>query len=300
MTTRPVSMRVRLAPPGRTAKTCAARKCPVRRSPSSRSASSARIDVRRLRPNMSANFSCYGEKTIRTPHVDRLAEEGTRFTKAFVTAPVCSPCRSALITGCYQTTIGAHHHRIGRGAMMIRQIDIVMFGDRFELVVHDVGQQLAREPHRAQAWICKTILRKHESHFVIQEPHIEGRIMRDKHCVPQKAEQVMGDVGKRRGVANHLVIDARQLRDERRDRHLRIDQRMEFAGDLTVAHAICPDLSHARRRRPDTGRLEIEHDKLGIGQFAFLRAAGLEDDAIAVERQPRIAIDQFGHEQPGH
>jgi arylsulfatase A-like enzyme len=69
--------------------------------------------------DMSANFSCYGEKTIRTPHVDRLAKEGTRFGKAFVTAPVCSPCRSALITGCYQTTIGAHHHRSGRGAEKI-------------------------------------------------------------------------------------------------------------------------------------------------------------------------------------
>ena len=70
--------------------------------------------------DMSANFSCYGEKTIQTPHVDRLAKEGTRFAKAFVTAPVCSPCRSALITGCYQTTIGAHHHRSGRGELTIR------------------------------------------------------------------------------------------------------------------------------------------------------------------------------------
>ena len=69
--------------------------------------------------DMSANFSCYGEKTIRTPHVDRLAAEGTRFARAFVTAPVCSPCRSALITGCYQTTVGAHHHRSGRGAEKI-------------------------------------------------------------------------------------------------------------------------------------------------------------------------------------
>ena len=63
--------------------------------------------------DMSANFSCYGEQTIRTPHVDKLAAEGTRFSRTFVTAPVCSPCRSALITGCYQTTIGAHHHRSG-------------------------------------------------------------------------------------------------------------------------------------------------------------------------------------------
>ena len=41
--------------------------------------------------DMSANFSCYGEKLIQTPHVDRLAREGTRFSRAFVTAPVCSP-----------------------------------------------------------------------------------------------------------------------------------------------------------------------------------------------------------------
>lgn len=63
--------------------------------------------------DMSPNFSCYGEKAIETPHVDRLAREGTRFANAFITAPVCSPCRSALITGMYQTTIGAHHHRSG-------------------------------------------------------------------------------------------------------------------------------------------------------------------------------------------
>lgn len=69
--------------------------------------------------DMSANFSCYGESTIQTPHVDKLASEGTRFTHAFVTAPVCSPCRSALITGMYQTSIGAHHHRSGRGVEKI-------------------------------------------------------------------------------------------------------------------------------------------------------------------------------------
>lgn len=69
--------------------------------------------------DMSANFSCYGETLIQTPNVDRLAKEGTRFSNAFVTAPVCSPCRSALITGMYQTSIGAHHHRSGRGDLKI-------------------------------------------------------------------------------------------------------------------------------------------------------------------------------------
>ena len=73
--------------------------------------------------DMSANFSCYGESLIQTPHVDRLAREGTRFSRAFVTAPVCSACRSALITGMYQTTIGAQHHRSGRGKEKIQLPD---------------------------------------------------------------------------------------------------------------------------------------------------------------------------------
>ena len=65
--------------------------------------------------DMSTNFSCYGEKTIQTPHVDRLAKEGVLFTRAYATSPVCSTFRSAMITGMYQTSIGAHHHRSGRG-----------------------------------------------------------------------------------------------------------------------------------------------------------------------------------------
>ncbi len=73
--------------------------------------------------DMSANFSCYGEQTIKTPNVDRLAAEGTRFSHAFITAPVCSPCRSALITGMYQTSIGSHQHRSGRGTLKIHLPD---------------------------------------------------------------------------------------------------------------------------------------------------------------------------------
>jgi arylsulfatase A-like enzyme len=65
--------------------------------------------------DMSANFSSYGEKAIETPNVDKLAEQGILFTKAYATSPVCSTFRSSLITGMYQNSIGAHHHRSGRG-----------------------------------------------------------------------------------------------------------------------------------------------------------------------------------------
>ncbi|MFM7184086.1 MAG: sulfatase [Planctomycetota bacterium] len=69
--------------------------------------------------DMSPTFGCYGETAIATPHVDRLAREGTRFTHAYTTAPVCSPSRSALITGMKQTAIGAEHHRSGRGELKL-------------------------------------------------------------------------------------------------------------------------------------------------------------------------------------
>ena len=69
--------------------------------------------------DVGAELPCYGEKTIRTPNIDRLVGEGTRFDRAFLTSSVCSPSRSAMITGMYQTTIGAHHHRSGRGTEKI-------------------------------------------------------------------------------------------------------------------------------------------------------------------------------------
>jgi arylsulfatase A-like enzyme len=69
--------------------------------------------------DVGAELPCYGEKKIQTPNMDRLVREGTRFERAFLTASVCSPSRSAMITGMYQTTIGAHHHRSGRGTEKI-------------------------------------------------------------------------------------------------------------------------------------------------------------------------------------
>ena len=73
--------------------------------------------------DMSANFSCYGEKAIETPNVDKLAEDGLLFTRAYATSPVCSTFRTALITGMYQNSIGAHHHRSGRGKNNIKLPD---------------------------------------------------------------------------------------------------------------------------------------------------------------------------------
>ncbi|WP_349428113.1 sulfatase [Microbacterium sp. LWS13-1.2] len=47
----------------------------------------------------------------RTPHLDALAADGIRFDNAFATTPVCAPSRSAIMTGCFPTSIGTHNMR---------------------------------------------------------------------------------------------------------------------------------------------------------------------------------------------
>ncbi len=45
------------------------------------------------------DLGCYGQKLIRTPNIDRLAEQGTRYTACYAGAAVCAPSRSVLMTG---------------------------------------------------------------------------------------------------------------------------------------------------------------------------------------------------------
>ena len=52
------------------------------------------------------DLGCYGSPVNRTPAVDRLAREGMLFTDFYMAAPVCSPSRAAMLTGCYPRRIG--------------------------------------------------------------------------------------------------------------------------------------------------------------------------------------------------
>ena len=59
-------------------------------------------------------MGCYGDNTVPTPNIDKLAEGGTRFNRAYMTAGVCSASRSAIALGSMQTTFGVHNHRGSR------------------------------------------------------------------------------------------------------------------------------------------------------------------------------------------
>ncbi|MDZ4687834.1 MAG: sulfatase-like hydrolase/transferase, partial [Planctomycetaceae bacterium] len=53
-------------------------------------------------------LGCYGNPDIRTPHIDRLAAEGVRFTRALSSNPVCSPTRATFLTGLLPSQHGVH------------------------------------------------------------------------------------------------------------------------------------------------------------------------------------------------
>jgi arylsulfatase A-like enzyme len=61
------------------------------------------------------DLSCYGAPDFQTPHIDRMASEGIRFTNFYVGQPVCSASRAALLTGCYPSRVSIHG-ALGPGA----------------------------------------------------------------------------------------------------------------------------------------------------------------------------------------
>lgn len=70
------------------------------------------------------DLGCFGATDIRTPHLDRLAREGTQLTSFYVSQAVCTASRAALMTGCYanrvglqgalnhQSNVGIHEHEL--------------------------------------------------------------------------------------------------------------------------------------------------------------------------------------------
>src|SRR5215471_2680203 len=69
----------------------------------------------------SSDVSAYGNKSVRTPHLDRMAREGALFRHAFVQFPVCLPSRVSMFTGRYP-----HAHRVGSNSAKLPADEVLL------------------------------------------------------------------------------------------------------------------------------------------------------------------------------
>ncbi len=132
------------------------------------------------------DVGCYGNNIIRTPNIDRLAEEGLRFNLAFTPTAMCSPSRSALYTGLYPHRNGCHpnHSRIKTGIKTLPHY-LKPLGYRIALAgkTHIKPREqfpfeyMGLKPERIEKFITSTkdkpfclIVASHEPH----EPHKQG------------------------------------------------------------------------------------------------------------------------------
>ncbi|MGJ8743994.1 sulfatase family protein [Polaribacter sp.] len=82
----------------------------------------AQVEAKKERPNiiwlmaedMSTDLEVYGMPNVKTPNLNKMASQGIRFDNAFVTNPICSPSRSAMMVGTHQVKTNSHNHRSNR------------------------------------------------------------------------------------------------------------------------------------------------------------------------------------------
>lgn len=67
--------------------------------------------------DLSPRFSFYGDSIALTPAIDAIADKGIVYENSFTVAGVCAPSRSAMITGCYPSSIGTQHMRQKKGVI---------------------------------------------------------------------------------------------------------------------------------------------------------------------------------------
>lgn len=66
------------------------------------------------------DIGCYGSSLHRTPHLDRMAEQGLKLTSFYVASGVCTPSRASLMTGCYPIRLDMHVS--DRGGMVLQPV----------------------------------------------------------------------------------------------------------------------------------------------------------------------------------
>lgn len=99
--------------------------------------------------DMSAYIPPFGDSTVLTPNLSRLAAEGVRFTNLYSPSGVCSPSRYAIATGRYPSSDGAQHMRVGKANAIMASIGLKDYE-----VVPPSEVKLMGELMRSEGYYC--------------------------------------------------------------------------------------------------------------------------------------------------
>lgn len=99
--------------------------------------------------DLSPILAPFGDSTVRTPNLERLAAEGVRFPNTFSTSGVCAPSRATLATGRYHNSIGAHNMRVLWNTQILAQVGL----EPYE-VVPPPDVRMMSEVLRANGYYC--------------------------------------------------------------------------------------------------------------------------------------------------
>ncbi len=94
--------------------------------------------------DLSLRIPPFGDSTVATPHLSRLAAEGVRYPNTFSVAGVCAPSRAALATGMYPISVGAHHMRTQYNAAQLAELGLPVYGAVLPEGVAMTSQHLRR------------------------------------------------------------------------------------------------------------------------------------------------------------
>ncbi len=150
-------------------------------------------------------LGCQGNPQIPTPHIDSIAEEGVRFTQAYVTAPNCSPSRAGFLTGKIPTRFGYEFNPIGA-----RNEDPAIGLPASELTLaeclHDAGYTTgligkwhlggAAPYHPHRHGFDEFFGFTHEGHYFVPPPYHGVTTMLRRKTLPGKTQGRWGEGGK--------------------------------------------------------------------------------------------------------
>ena len=156
--------------------------------------------------------------------------------------------------------------RVGVGAVHRFGLGAEVRGERVQPQVrHVVAHEPAREPDRVDAAVREAADSRGDERGV-EEPAVEADVVPDDHRVADELEERRQQLVDLRRGRHHRLGDAGEHRDQRRDRHARVHERVEPAEQLTAPQLQRADLGDPVEAGRAAGGLEVDDDERDLGE----------------------------------